>query len=72
MDAEFDSRDEPGTVLEEGSLPPQTIIYMKLVSCTGRERCKVLSSKSRRWLGQEASIGQDASIRDVAEVGWKK
>ena len=47
------------------------LMYMKLASCMVRERCKVLSSKSRRWLGQEASIGQDASIRDVAEVGWK-
>eukprot|EP00984_Skeletonema_dohrnii_P008783 scaffold3273_cov153-Skeletonema_dohrnii-CCMP3373.AAC.1 len=37
-------------------------MYMKLASCMGRERCKVLSSKSCRWLGQEASIGQDASI----------
>ena len=25
--AEFDSRDEPGTVLEEGSLPPQTNVH---------------------------------------------
>eukprot|EP00985_Skeletonema_marinoi_P024944 scaffold17855_cov72-Skeletonema_marinoi.AAC.1 len=42
-------------------------MYMKLVGCIGREMCKVLSSKSRRWLGPEVSIGQDASIRDVAE-----
>ena len=75
-DAEFD---------QQTSLAPcwrkevchRKLMYMKLVSCVGRERCNVLSSKSRRWLGQEASIGQDASIRmqpkwdERSEVGWK-
>eukprot|EP00985_Skeletonema_marinoi_P002542 scaffold1048_cov135-Skeletonema_marinoi.AAC.13 len=52
-------------LIHETSLAPcwrkevssRKLMHMKLVRYLGREGCKVLSSESRRWLGQKASIG---------------
>lgn len=53
-DAEFDSRDEPGTVLEEGSLPPQTNVH---------ETCKLHGKGKVQSVEQQ--ISQVAGTRSI-------
>lgn len=66
-DAEFDSRDEPGTVLEEGSLLPQINVHE---TCGLHRKGNVQSVEQQ--ISQVAGTRSIDMIRDVAEVGWKK
>jgi len=59
-------------VLEEGSLPPQTNVH-ETCELHGKGKVQSVEQQISQVAGTRSiDCGQDASIRGVAEVGWKK